>query len=136
MRAPVGGALSLRELPHRFPADAARLAGALVDIELLAEVTGISVSADVVAQRGAANLHGHVERRPDGARQAIALLALQRARQAAWTDLRAEQGFARVDVADPHHQPRIHDELLDGHGAPARDLPQVFAIEFRFEWLG
>ena len=117
-------------------ADPARLAVALVNVELLAEVAGIAVGADVVAQRGAADLHGHGQRRLDGARQLRAFHARQRTRLATRANARAEQRFARVDVADADHEPCIHDQLLDGDAAASRDLPEVCRIELVFERLG
>jgi hypothetical protein len=136
VRTPIGGTLALGDLLDGTPAYPAWQAGPLIDKELLAEVARIAVGTDIVAQRGAAHLHRHRQRCLDGARQPRAFLPGQRARLSPRTDARAEQGFAGVDVAHAHDQPRIHDQLLDGHLAPARDLPQVFAVEFVFEWFG
>src|SRR5687768_15791032 len=78
-RTVVGGPLSLRQLLDRLAANAARLAAALVHVELLAEVSGVAVRADVVPQRRAAHANRHLQ---DGAyrtREARHFFTLQRA---------------------------------------------------------
>src|SRR5678810_1269612 len=103
--APVSRSLTLRELFDGFAADTAGLAVALVDVELLAEVARVAIGTDVIAQRRAADLHRHGQCGFDGARELRAFRARQRPGLAARTNARAEQRFARVDVADADHEP-------------------------------
>ncbi len=44
-------------------------------------------------------------------------------------DAGGEQRFAGVDVADPDHHRVVHDERLDRHAPPARQLEQTLAGE-------
>lgn len=73
VRAVVGRALSLPDAADHGTADPAGPAGAFVDIEPLAEITGIAVGADVIAQRRAAGADRCVERRAHRAHQASAI---------------------------------------------------------------
>src|SRR5688572_12289471 len=113
VRAPVSGALSLGEVPDEMAADSARLSVAFVDVELLTEIAGVAVGAHVVAQRGAADLHGHREGRLHRARESRAFDASQRPRLPSGAHAGAKERLRRIAVADADHQAGVHERELD-----------------------
>ena len=50
-------------------------------------------------------------------------------------DARLEQAFVRVDVSDPHHDARVHQQLLDADVAAARDPVEKIRGKLRAEGL-
>ncbi len=117
-------------------ANAARLAAALVDVELLAEVARIALCVHVVAQRRAAHLDGHLQNGLHRPREACHFLRLQAARLPLGPDARAKQRLARVDVPHAHHERAVHQQLLDRDFALARDAPEVVRVERIVQRLG
>src|SRR3954464_5854732 len=79
-RAVIGGTLSLGKVFNWPAANAARFATALVHVEFLAEIPGVAVHVDVVAQRSTADLDGHLQNGLHRAREACHFLRLQAAR--------------------------------------------------------
>ena len=55
-------------------------------------------------------------------------------RQARW-DLRCEQRFTGVYIADPNHYRRVHDEAFHRSRAPSGKLVHHVCIEFDCQWL-
>src|ERR1700687_3778988 len=135
-RAVIGRSLSLRDTADQGTADTAGPASAFVGVKSLAKIAGIAVGTDVIAQRGTAGANGRPQRRAHRTYQASAIGARQAPRAAPGTDTGAEQGFAGVDVADAGDQPPVHQHLLDGGTARARDSMQIIGIELSFEGLG
>src|SRR5919109_635464 len=135
-RAIVRGALPLGHRAHRRAAAPAGLLLALIDVEPLAEVTRCAVGAEIIAQRRAPRAdrlaehraHSTHEPRRLGPRQALGLPHRP--------DSGAKQRLARVDVADADDEPAVHQQLLDGHAAPAGRAPEVLRVESRCEGLG
>src|SRR5580698_5296832 len=133
VRAVIGGSLTLFDAPDRATADTAGAARTLVHVQPLAEIAGTAVGADVIAQRGAAGTDGCIERGAHRTHQAHAVGARQPPCATPRTDARAKQGFAGVDVADAGDQPPVHEHLLDGGAARARDAMQIVGIEAGLE---
>src|SRR5437879_10585308 len=50
-------------------------------------------------------------------------------------DTRPEQAFVRVDVSDPHHDVRVHQQLLDADIAAARGAIEELGREMLAERL-
>src|SRR4051812_35464545 len=90
----IGRTLSLREVFNWSATNAAWLAAALVDIELLPKISRVAVGVHVVAQRGATHLDGHLQDRSNGARQTSRFFVFQAACLPLRPDARAKQRFA------------------------------------------
>jgi hypothetical protein len=91
---------------------------------------------DVIAQRRAAGADRLVQHRPDRCDERIHSRATHPPGGERRPDAGTKQRLARVDVADTGHNPRIHDECLDGRAAAACALPQRCTGEFLRERLG
>src|SRR5580704_5246867 len=96
----VGRALALREAADRRAAIAAGLIGALIDEELLAEVSGIALRIHIVAQRRAAHTDGLFQHFANGGDQPRGFIALEAAALPTRPDAGLEQHFTGVDVPD------------------------------------
>lgn len=101
-------------LLDRPATDGARLALAMVDIEVLLVVAGFARAVAVVAEGRAAVCDAFAQDLPDGFCQAPAILRAQAARRAARVNPCEEQGFVGVDVAEPGDAALIEQEGLDG----------------------
>lgn len=101
-------------LLDRPAAGGARLALAVVDIEVFLMVTGFARAVAVVAEGRAAVCDAFAQDLPDSFCQAPALCCAQAACRAARVDPREEQGFVGVDVAEPGDAALIEQEGLDG----------------------
>src|SRR5580700_12227361 len=132
----VSGALPLDQRAHRCAAAPAGPAAALIDVQPLAEITGRTVGAEIIAQRRAARADGLGEDRAHRTHQPRGIRARQRARLPARADTPPEQRLARVDVAHADHQAAVHEQLLDGDPPATGDAPQVIRIEGGGERLG
>lgn len=110
MRAPAADG----DLLDRPAAGGARLALAVVDVEVLLMVAGFARAVAVVAEGRAAVGDAIAQDLPDGFCQAPALCCAQAARSAARVDPCEEQGFVGVDVAEPGDAALIEQEGLDG----------------------
>src|SRR5579863_5253423 len=135
-RAIISGALALRERLDCHAAAPAGSALALVDVQALAEVARGAVRPEVVTQRRAAGADRKLEHGAHRAHQARGFRARERRGAPLRLQARAEQRFARVDVADPDHEMAVHQELLQRHAPPAADAPQVVRIEGARKGLG
>src|SRR5215831_4430050 len=97
-------ALALGDRTYQGAAAPAAAAGALVDVQALAEIARRAVGPQVIAQRGAARADRPAQHGAHRAREPRGLGARQRAGRAPRADARAKQRLARVDVADADHQ--------------------------------
>lgn len=102
------------DLLDRPAAGGARLALAVVDIEVFLMVAGFARAVAVVAEGRAAVFEAIAQDLPDGFCQAPALLRAQAARRAARVNPCEEQGFVGVDVTEPGDAALIEQEGLDG----------------------
>ena len=91
----------------------ARLAGALVDEQLLAEVARLAVGAEEVAQGGAACLDRSASTAPDRGDQPGEPRPRHPVGGGPRPDAGAEQRLAGVDVAHPDDHLGVHDHQLD-----------------------
>src|SRR4051794_26681578 len=124
-RAVVGRTLPLRQLAHGCATFAARLFRALVNVELLSEISGQPVGTNVITQRSAANTNRHTQDRAHGPCQPRNFGSGKTARLAARADFGAKERFAGVDVPNTYNQLAVHQELLDGNPPSSGGLPQV-----------
>src|SRR5439155_10451949 len=97
----------------RRAADAARLARAVVDPELVAVSARLVPQRAVHAERRAEARDRLVQHRADLGRDRLPLVSPQRARPAPRIHPRAVQDLARVDVADAGDLLLIEQEVLD-----------------------
>src|SRR5262249_4880341 len=132
----VRGALSLGHGPDRAAAAPTGLAATLVNVEALAEITGLTVGSQLVAQGRAAGTDRLAQHRAHAAYQARGIGAREAARRTPGPQARPEQRLARVDVADADHQLAVHQQLLDGDATPAGDAVEIVGIEGRRKGLG
>jgi len=104
-------------------------AAAIVNPVALLEVARITVGADEVAQARAAGADRLTQRELDRGHQLGALFERDLAGRLARIDARDKQAFARIDVADAHDAPRIHEEELDRDARAAGERVQVRCVE-------
>jgi len=134
--AAAGSLEGLLELADRRLAAAARLAGALVDVELLAKIARCAVRVHVVAERRPAladRVAQHVANRLD---DPLPLGAADAPRGPAWPHAGTEQRLACIDVADAYDRVLIHEEQLDRDLATACARREIFGVELPVERLG
>src|SRR5262245_23824864 len=99
-------------------AAAARLARAVVDLQLAREEPGFVVDADVVAERRAAGGDRVLQHVAHRLREPVALAVREAVRGAPRAHLRAPARLARIDVAYADQQPAVHQQRLHAR-APA-----------------
>src|SRR5689334_13713922 len=89
----------------------------------------MSVGAHVVAQARAAGADRLAQRVLDGFRQARTALEREAIGARSWIDAGAKKALARVDVADAHHAPPVHQKELDGGAMRAREGEKASRVE-------
>ena len=128
--------LTLDDLPYRRAAAPARLAGPLVDVELLPEITRRAVR---VRRNRAASCRpaGSPRRAPAGSPRRARRSRGRATRPAARRGLTPArmQRLARIDVADADDDLLVHQELLDRDLAPSCARDEVVGVETGFERL-
>ncbi len=102
-------------------ADAAGLAGALVDAVFELEEAFDAVGVDVVGDRGAAEADGVVEDLDEGLAELFEFIFGEATGRAAGADAGAEEAFVGVDVADAGEQGLVEQGGLDGELAAAEE---------------
>ena len=107
-------------MPDGSPAARTVLSLTAVHIEFELKVTCLAIEAVEIAERGAAGFDGACEHVADGVGQERIPCSRDPAGRSAWVYAGSKQGFARVDIADTHHDTGIHDERFDGDAPPAR----------------
>src|SRR5581483_9720254 len=99
----------------------ARLARAVVRVELPLHPSGVPARVTVVAARRPAEADPLAQHPADGLVQPRRLRGPQRARRTRWVDARAPEGLDRVDVPDARDGALIEQQRLDRGARPVAE---------------
>src|SRR5919199_3295575 len=111
------------------------LVGAVIDREAFLEAAGPAVGLAVVAERRAACRHGFFEHGAGGARQRLGPGASGPGRDRAGAAQRRQpsppQRLAHIDVAEPSHEPLVHQRGLEARAPAAKGGDEPRSVERR-----
>ncbi len=111
------------------------LAGPVVDLEAVLEITELAIGAGMVAQGGAAGLQRLFQNRADGLRERAGAARRERAGEAARRQPGPEQGLADIDIAEARNDLLVEQRRLERGLAPRKYGRQEIAAEFVAERL-
>src|SRR5690606_20405737 len=114
---------------EKLAAEGAGFAATAIHQQRLLKIAWFAVATDEVAQGGAALLNGALQYILDVARQPLIAFETDAPGTTLGMNATEEQRLIGVDIAHAHHDMAVHDETLDGAGAPARALEQIGAGE-------
>src|SRR5690606_25805107 len=123
------GAVVHTDLFESLPALRTGFASPSIDQKLLFEVARFSIAADKVPQGGSPLVNRTPQHELNIPHQVLAIFTGQGAGFTGRLDPRHKQRFICINIAHAHHDPAVHDELLDRLSTLAGALVEIFSGE-------